>query len=164
MSFIGQDQVPAPKLKDVQLSLENLQAAYEEIIDIMKSMYVKCQLVHADLSEYNVLWYENHVHIIDVSQSVDITDPHAMEFLLRDCVNILNFFMRKGITCMEPKELFQNICGMELGEEGPEILARIKDFEKNEELLTHGITEKPYPFDSVFNNQKDSELQSHSHN
>ena len=34
-------------------------------------MYHECNLVHGDLSEYNLLWHENRPIIIDVSQSVE---------------------------------------------------------------------------------------------
>ena len=32
-------------------------------------MYQKCKLIHADLSEYNMLWHENKVWFIDPEQS-----------------------------------------------------------------------------------------------
>lgn len=31
-------------------------------------MFTDCNLVHGDLSEFNILYHENNVHIIDVSQ------------------------------------------------------------------------------------------------
>jgi len=51
-------------------------------------MFHSCRLVHADLSEYNMLWFHDQVYFIDVAQAVDAMHPHAMEFLLRDCSNV----------------------------------------------------------------------------
>ena len=51
-------------------------------------MFKRCNLVHADLSEYNMLWHRGEVWYIDVSQSVEPTHPHGLEFLLRDCTNV----------------------------------------------------------------------------
>ena len=54
----------------------------------MTAMYHQCRLVHADLSEYNLLWHDGQVWVIDVSQSVEIENSNSYEFLLRDCKNI----------------------------------------------------------------------------
>lgn len=34
MSFIGQDQVPAPKLKEVKLSSEDMKDAYNQVLHV----------------------------------------------------------------------------------------------------------------------------------
>lgn len=47
----------------------------------MWSLWNKCKLVHADLSEFNMLWWEDKVWLIDVAQSVEHDHPHAIEFL-----------------------------------------------------------------------------------
>ncbi|XP_023601481.1 serine/threonine-protein kinase RIO3 isoform X3 [Myotis lucifugus] len=88
MSFIGHDQVPAPKLKEVKLSSEEMEAAYHQTLHLMQQLYNECTLVHADLSEYNMLWHAGKVWLIDVSQSVEPTHPHGLEFLFRDCRNV----------------------------------------------------------------------------
>ncbi len=56
----------------------------------MKKMYRDANLVHADLSEYNMLWFRDQLHFIDVSQSVEKQHPLAMVFLLRDCANVVS--------------------------------------------------------------------------
>lgn len=57
-------------------------------VQIMNTMHHQCALVHADLSEYNLLWHDGRVWVIDVSQAVDLTHPQAYNFLYRDCGNI----------------------------------------------------------------------------
>lgn len=90
MSFIGRDNKPAPKLRDVILKPEKWESVYNEIVDAMHKMYNVGHLVHADLSEYNILWWENKCWFIDVSQSVQPDHPSGLNFLLRDCRNIIN--------------------------------------------------------------------------
>lgn len=109
MSFIGKDSWPAPKLKDVQVNASAARKLYRECIIMMWTMYNKCKLVHADLSEFNILYHNGHIVIIDVSQSVEHDHPHAFEFLRKDCSNITDFFRRKEVATMTIKELFDFI-------------------------------------------------------
>merc|ERR1719230_1045442 len=58
-------------------------------------MTQECKLVHGDLSEYNMLYHDGELHIIDVSQSVERDHPQALDFLKRDCVNVNRFFSQR---------------------------------------------------------------------
>jgi serine/threonine-protein kinase RIO1 len=65
-----------------------------------------CKLVHADLSEYNILYHNGTVFVIDVSQSVDLDHPFALTFLREDCAHVNDFFRKVrrkllGIQCRE---------------------------------------------------------------
>lgn len=68
MDFIGEGGVAAPRLKDAGLPLQRLREAYTEIVVTVRNLYQKCRLVHADLSEYNILYHRGELYIIDVSQ------------------------------------------------------------------------------------------------
>lgn len=88
MSFIGENHTPALKLKDAILSAAEWILAYQEVIEMMHKLYNQARLIHADLSEYNILWYKDKCWFIDVSQSIGPEYPSALEFLMRDCANI----------------------------------------------------------------------------
>jgi len=61
-----------------------------------RKAYVNAHLIHADLSEFNVIVKKNgKVLIIDWPQSVRANHPNAAEILMRDVGNILRFFRRK---------------------------------------------------------------------
>ncbi len=93
MEFIGDDALPAPKLKE---SAPSEPAAYfGRVMGYVKEMR-KLRLVHADLSEYNILDYGEPV-IIDFSAGVLLDHPKAMEFLQRDVRNIVNYFNKVGV-------------------------------------------------------------------
>lgn len=109
MEFIGKSGWAAPRLKDASLSLDKLREAYMEMIMAMRTLYQKCKLVHGDLSEYNILFYEGHLYIIDVSQSVDLDHPHALDFLREDCIHVSDFFRKHGVAVMMIRELFDFI-------------------------------------------------------
>ncbi|OTF74338.1 serine/threonine-protein kinase RIO3-like protein, partial [Euroglyphus maynei] len=88
MTFIGRDGRPAPQLKNLIFSEELFTRIWIEIEKLMIKLYKECDMIHADLSEYNLLWHENRLWCIDVSQAIRTTHPMAFRFLWRDCVNI----------------------------------------------------------------------------
>lgn len=117
MEFIGKAGWAAPRLKDASLSEDKLREAYMEIITTMRTLHQKCKLVHGDLSEYNILYFEGHLYIIDVSQSVDLDHPCALEFLQRDCDHITDFFKKHGVAVMTVKELLDFVIDPLLADE-----------------------------------------------
>lgn len=74
-------------------------------------MYQECHLIHADLSEYNMLWFKGHIYFIDVGQSVEPSHPNGLKFLFRDCGNVSSFFSRAGLgeEAMTSHQLFNYI-------------------------------------------------------
>ncbi|KAF7457327.1 RIO1 family protein [Cryptosporidium felis] len=84
----------APRLKDVPITLGKKKwlRLYVEVVGIMHIMFNECYLIHGDMSEYNTLFYKDHVYVIDVSQSMEHDHPLALEFLKRDCINVTIFF------------------------------------------------------------------------
>uniref|UniRef100_A0A2K5DVB8 Serine/threonine-protein kinase RIO3 n=1 Tax=Aotus nancymaae TaxID=37293 RepID=A0A2K5DVB8_AOTNA len=135
MSFIGHDQVPAPKLKEVKLSSEEMKEAYYQTLHLMQQLYNECTLVHADLSEYNMLWHAGKVWLIDVSQSVEPTHPHGLEFLFRDCRNVSQFFQKGGVKeALSERELFNAVSGLNISADNEaDFLAEIEALEKMNE-------------------------------
>ncbi|XP_020865534.1 serine/threonine-protein kinase RIO1 isoform X1 [Phascolarctos cinereus] len=109
MSFIGKGDMPAPLLKNAQLTESKARELYLQVIQYMRRMYQDARLVHADLSEFNMLYRNGDVYIIDVSQSVEHDHPHALEFLRKDCANVNDFFFKHGVAVMTVRELFEFI-------------------------------------------------------
>ncbi|XP_007422197.1 serine/threonine-protein kinase RIO1 [Python bivittatus] len=107
MGFIGKNDMPAPLLKNAQLSESKARELYLQVIQYMRRMYQDAKLVHADLSEFNMLYHSGQVYIIDVSQSVEHDHPHALEFLRKDCANINDFFHKYNVAVMTVRELFE---------------------------------------------------------
>jgi len=66
----------------------------------VRQIYHQCKLVHADLSEYNILFHEDHLWIIDVSQSVEHDHPSAFDFLRNDLKNVEDFFGKLGASAL----------------------------------------------------------------
>jgi RIO kinase 1 len=108
MEFLGNSGWPSPRLKDAGLSERRMREAYVQTVVIMRRMYHRCRLVHGDLSEYNLLWHNNEVYVIDVSQSVETDHPSALDFLRKDAANINDFFRKSGgLHVMTTRQLFE---------------------------------------------------------
>jgi RIO kinase 1 len=102
MEFMGKDGVALPLLKQTIESLDNVEQVYETTIEFMKRLYRDAHLVHADLSEYNILIDElSNPVFIDMGQSVLADHPRAREFLRRDVSNVVNFFKESGLAASE---------------------------------------------------------------
>jgi len=95
MQYIGEDKPALPLLKH---EMEDPEDMFKEVIKQVKRMY-KAGLVHADLSEYNILVLKEKPYLIDFGQAVLLTHPKALEFLERDIWNVCTFFKKKGVDC-----------------------------------------------------------------
>lgn len=109
MGFVGKNDMPAPLLKNAALTESKARELYLQVIQHMRMMYQEARLVHADLSEFNMLYHEGDAYIIDVSQSVEHDHPHALEFLRKDCSNVNDFFHKHNVAVMTVRELFEFI-------------------------------------------------------
>lgn len=167
MSFIGENNLAAPKLKNAILSAADLIVAYEEVVDIMVRLYNQANLVHADLSEYNILWHDDKCWLIDVAQAVEPGHPSALEFLMRDCDNISTFFTRKGVPGVKTKEeLFSHVTGLDSSTHNAAMLERIHAKGPTETMATaQDIDEMPekvkpltYPFDYAWSKTQEQKV------
>ena len=122
MEFIGKEGIAAPRLKDIPVDILKDDFEPEElflrIITSVKTLYEKGKLVHADLSEYNIVMkgyvereFETTANnsaeveiepvIIDMGQSLLLGHPHADKFLQRDVRNIVIYFNKLGLNYSE---------------------------------------------------------------
>ncbi len=86
------DGVTARRLIDTTLSVDDANAAYHDMLIQLVRM-LACDLIHGDLSPYNVLWGANGATIIDFPQIVSAAqNSNSERFFLRDAENILGYF------------------------------------------------------------------------
>jgi RIO kinase 2 len=84
----------------------------KQILRNVKKAYVKAHVIHADLSEYNILLKPDmHVLIIDWPQYVTAGHPNARELLMRDVKNVLKYFSRRCGLKVENGEVFAYVSG-----------------------------------------------------
>jgi RIO kinase 2 len=84
----------------------------KEIIRNLRKTFLKAHLVHADISEYNIILKpDGHILIIDWPQAVKTDHTNAAELLERDLRNVLVFFSRKFNLELAAKEACDYVTG-----------------------------------------------------
>jgi len=97
MAFIGDGDRAAPRLADVDLDLVTARRVWRELQREIR-LILDAELVHGDLSAFNVLWWRERPVIIDFSQSVDaVVHPAARDLLRRDVERTAEYFRRQGV-------------------------------------------------------------------
>jgi RIO kinase 1 len=131
MEFIGRDGIAAPRLRDVPAEMLaeaiGLEELFQQIVVAMKRLYTKAGLVHADLSEFNILltgYVERELAssveagaaialapvLIDMGQATLLDHPNARPFLLRDAQNMSTYFAKLGLAHSE-EEIIRMVTG-----------------------------------------------------
>ena len=93
MELIGTDAA-APRLRDIEVQ-EKFET-FSEMLDMVAIAWQNANLVHADLSEYNILWHDDEPWFIDVGQGVTDQHPHSEEFLVRDVTRLVHWINKQG--------------------------------------------------------------------
>jgi RIO kinase 1 len=109
MEFIGKDGVNAPSLKEQTPS--NPERVYKVLLTYLGRLYRKAELVHGDLSEYNIMMWKGNPVIFDVSQAVPTSHPMAKFFLQRDLANVNRFFSRLGVKVLSVDDTYEKVVG-----------------------------------------------------
>ena len=105
MEFLGEGGLPYQTMNIVHpRSEKDLKSVLEDI----RRMY-KAGLVHADISEYNLL-LGDVPYFIDWGQGVVTRHPNAERFLARDVENVLKYFGKFGYK-REPQDVLEWIKG-----------------------------------------------------
>jgi RIO kinase 1 len=95
MEYIGNRAGAAPRLASAGLSADEVRFARDQLLDSLRAMS-SVALVHADLSAYNILWWQGRLVLIDFPQAVDaLSNPCAADLLHRDLVNVNAWFTRQ---------------------------------------------------------------------
>jgi RIO kinase 1 len=98
MAWVGDDNGPAPQLRSLRLDPAEGRTIYEELLRQVRLM-LNANVIHADLSAYNVLVWDDEPWIIDVPQSIDPREHRqADELLKRDVTRICEHFARSGVS------------------------------------------------------------------
>ena len=109
MEFIGKNGVSAPLMRETRL--RSPKRVYIQLLTYLKRLYRKGGLVHADLSEYNIMIQRGRPVIFDVSQAVPVEHPMAAQFLQRDLENLYRYFKKLDVDVLSVEEMYKRVTG-----------------------------------------------------
>jgi RIO kinase 1 len=99
MEYLGHEERPAPMLSRVRLAPNEAGPLFERLMAGVELM-LACGWVHADLSPFNVLYWQGEATIIDLPQAVDVyRNPSAYYLLQRDVDRLCRYFQQWGVAC-----------------------------------------------------------------
>jgi RIO kinase 1 len=97
MEYCGNAQLAAPTLNTIVLAPEEPEPLFNETLRNVELM-LQHNLIHGDLSAYNILYWEGYITLIDFPQ---VTDSHAnteARFIFeRDVTRICQYFASQGL-------------------------------------------------------------------
>jgi len=107
MRFVGKDGNPAPELKE--LTPKNPEFIYNQLLEYIRRLYQRAELVHGDISEYNVMVWRGKPVLFDMAQAVLLSHPLATTFLKRDLQNLNRHFKKLGVDVLSTDEMYRKV-------------------------------------------------------
>jgi RIO kinase 1 len=108
MEFVSVDGEAAPRLAQTRPRGDLLRSYFDQLRDAMTAL-ARAGIAHGDLSPYNVLAAGDRLVVIDLPQVVDIVaNPTGMDFLMRDCHNVCQWFVARGLD-VDEHDLFAEL-------------------------------------------------------
>ncbi len=104
MEYLGDATIPAPTLNTIELPRDQARELFDRVIHNAELM-LRHDCVHADLSAFNILYWDGDIRIIDLPQAVDpCVNPKAFQMFERDLARVCQYFARYGIAA-NPRQL-----------------------------------------------------------
>ncbi len=99
MSYHGDMREAAPTLNTIRLDRDEAEHLFRQVLENIDLM-LRLDLVHGDLSAYNILYWEGEITIIDLPQVVNLrANPKARAILQRDIERTCQYFALQGVEC-----------------------------------------------------------------
>ncbi len=141
MSYHGDEQLAAPTLNTINLEPDEAEALFRDVLRNVDLM-LQHDLVHGDLSAYNILYWEGEITLIDFPQVVNLhSNPKARFILQRDIQRTCEYFAGQGVRC-DPRAIFDTLWSRYVTELDPE--DRAADESRLEQMLVELMADQAH--------------------
>ena len=97
MGYIGDVDMPAPTLNDVDLSPSEARPLFQRVLHNIELMLANNR-IHGDLSAFNILYWAGEITLIDFPQAMyPEQSPNTFQIFERDVTRVCEYFARKGV-------------------------------------------------------------------
>jgi len=97
IGYLGDEQSAAPTLNTVMLDPGEVRPLYERFLRNIEIMLAH-EIVHGDLSAYNILYWDGEITLIDFPQVISPrSHPCAYQIFTRDITRVCEYFARQGL-------------------------------------------------------------------
>lgn len=106
MGFVGGEHAAAPVLQAVQLGADSAESLFDKTLATIDLM-LRCDVVHGDLSPFNILYWNDDITIIDFPQAINpYRNPDVYAILRRDVTRVCDYFRRQGVQRARSARVF----------------------------------------------------------
>jgi RIO kinase 1 len=108
MEYLGDRQMAAPTLNQVRLTTAQAQPLFREVLRNI-DLLLQHELIHGDLSAYNLLYWQDRLTLIDFPQAINIhVNRQAYPILRRDVQRICEYFCSQGVPS-DPQAILEQL-------------------------------------------------------
>ncbi|MGB0387055.1 MAG: RIO1 family regulatory kinase/ATPase [Ardenticatenaceae bacterium] len=108
MSYHGDQRRGAPTLNQVKLSRQEARLLFNNLLHNIKLM-LQNDVIHGDLSAYNILYWQGEITIIDFPQVTNLHQNTKARFILqRDIKRVCEYFVQQGVSC-NPRRITEDL-------------------------------------------------------
>lgn len=97
MAFVGDSDSAAPALSEISLERPEARRIFKRVISNIETM-LTYDIIHGDLSAYNILYWEGEITLIDFPQVVGPdANVNAWSIFRRDVIRVCDYFAKQGV-------------------------------------------------------------------
>lgn len=132
MDFIGDEDAAAPSLNSINLTFTEAREIFQRVVYNIE-ICLEHRRIHADLSAYNILYWEGKITLIDFPQAIDPDENHnAYAIFQRDVLRVCEYFAAQGVES-NPERLAKTMWLARGRATAPEVDPHFLDPEKAED-------------------------------
>jgi len=105
MEYFGDGVLPAPTLSEIDLDPPEARLLFERVLFNIETMLTQ-NVIHGDLSAYNILYWDGDIRLIDFPQAISPHENHnAWAIFSRDVNRICEYFSAQGVSGWDARRL-----------------------------------------------------------